>query len=283
MLAGLLVSGQLGACGQLPQPFRPSEGSKHHNSFLMAPGSAVVAILPVTGIGHARGQRIATELAQMLQRQGLPALVGPGHAGSYLLSANGFVSADQQTVEIRWFLDGSDSINLLQKNQLWPAEIDPETSDRAALTRQLSQISMAIREKLTAPLSAKERRLRFSVSEVIGAPSDGNKALQRAMALQLQRAGYQPEKDDLEVDYFVLGVVEVTTPRMDVETITVSWSLMHINGEPIGQLAQSNNVPAGTATKSWRQMAAAISAAALPAIEKLVKQFDFQNPSAKRQ
>ena len=65
MLAGLLVSGQLGACGQLPQPFRPSEGSKHHNSFLMAPGSAVVAILPVTGIGHARGQRIATELAHM--------------------------------------------------------------------------------------------------------------------------------------------------------------------------------------------------------------------------
>ena len=283
LICGFISAGLLSGCGTLPQPFRPADGSKSHNPFLIAPEAAGVTIMPIIGIDADRGQRIALQMATLLQRAGLPAAVGRSNPESHLLTAAATVRADAQTVEMRWFLDAPSGENRLQKTALWPAEIDPLTAPTNALNAQLNAIVAAVAAELKIPPARKPKDVSFTVSAVVGAPADGNTYLQQAMHIRLRRAGYRLQTDDFDVDYIILGHVTVSSSSPDGETIAISWSLMTAGGDPVGQIEQSNNVPAGTAAQSWRRMAGAITDAVLPAVIALIKKAESQNSSSKRQ
>ena len=282
LICGFISAGLLSGCSTLPQPFRPADGSKSHNPFLIAPEAAGVTILPITGIDADRGQRIALQVATLIQRAGLPAAVGRRNPESYLLTAAATVRADAQAVEIRWFLDAPSGENRLRKTALWPAEIDPLTAPTNALNAQLNAIVAAVAAELKIPPARQTKDVSFTVSAVVGAPADGNTYLQQAMHIRLRRAGYRLQKDDFEVDYIILGHVTVSS-NPNSETIAISWSLMTAGGDPVGQIEQSNNVPAGAAAQSWRRMASAITDAVLPAVIALIKKAESQNSSSKRQ
>lgn len=112
-----------------------------------------------------------------------------------------------------------------------------------------------------------------AVVPVTGAPGSGNAELTRAMRETLTAAGWpvvtRPQRDALTI----AGKVRLGPGASGNQTIKLSWVVSHPDGLTLGDIRQSNAVPAGSLDHGFGGAATAVAEAAATGIFDLIKSY----------
>jgi hypothetical protein len=112
-----------------------------------------------------------------------------------------------------------------------------------------------------------------AVIPVKGAPGSGNDELTRAMRQTLAAAGWpvltSPRADALTIS----GAVKLAGPQGATQTVSVSWVVSHPGGATLGDIKQSNDVPAGSLQQGFGAAATAVAEAAATGIFDLIRKY----------
>lgn len=252
------------ACGMVPQPFRPYDGSKSHNDFLILKESYGIAVLPVEGLPAPLDRQVAHEMALTLQSRGLAASASASNRASYFLSSSAELTAlgpAATKYSIRWDLVDragqpvdaiASSINVAK----------PATT--YSLAPMVAQTASLISEKILGP--SREQResdqFKITVMEVSGAPGDGNKTLRSSLALELKSRSFAVSDQISTNGVIILGDVNVSPVSDKEEEISLSWSMITPGGEEIATIGQQNRIPKGQLDGPWGEIAVYVAEAA---------------------
>lgn len=127
----------------------------------------------------------------------------------------------------------------------------------------------------TAAAPAGRQRVRIVVPRVSGAPGDGPDSLTAGMKRALGRRDFaiidKSERDSLTVR----GKVEMKPFNNNREVITITWAVLDAQNNQVGEIEQSNVIPAGSLNGEWGPIAREITVAAaeglLDLLEKAIK------------
>ncbi len=112
-----------------------------------------------------------------------------------------------------------------------------------------------------------------AVPSVQGAKGAGNAELTKAMRAVLAEAGWPvvgaPAADAL----MIRGVVKIGAAKGSVQTVGLEWVVTTPDGKRLGDVQQSNEVPAGSLDKGWGENARFASEAAAEGIFKLIEKY----------
>jgi hypothetical protein len=112
-----------------------------------------------------------------------------------------------------------------------------------------------------------------AVIPVKGAPGPGNEELTRAMRQTLAAAGWpvltKPRADALTIS----GAVKLAAAQGATQTVNVSWVVSHPGGSTLGDIKQSNDVPAGSLDQGFGEAAPAVAEAAATGIFDLIRKY----------
>ena len=121
-----------------------------------------------------------------------------------------------------------------------------------------------------AATDAEVRQGLFAYVSVAGAPGDGEQALAAALAKRLAAKGVK-QATALEANiYDVQGTVRVTSAPGGKQSVRIVWVVFGPNGDQLGVVAQTKEVPKGSLDKKWGAAADAAAAAAAADILKLL-------------
>ncbi len=112
-----------------------------------------------------------------------------------------------------------------------------------------------------------------AVPPVKGGNAKGNGELTFAMRDALQKAGWpvleQPRSDAISIE----GSVKVSKPKDGKQQVTLIWEVKTPQGRSLGDLRQSNEVPAGSLEQGWGENAEYATQAAAEGIFKLIEKY----------
>jgi hypothetical protein len=112
-----------------------------------------------------------------------------------------------------------------------------------------------------------------AVPSVQGATGQGNDELTKAMRQVLRDAGWTvvnaPAPDALTIQ----GKVKTAAAHGPTQTVKLEWVVTSPDGKRLGDIAQSNDVSAGSLAQGWGENARMASEAAATGIFKLIQQF----------
>jgi hypothetical protein len=139
------------------------------------------------------------------------------------------------------------------------ATASPDTLRRAGreaaptIATLLAGIEAARRD--ADPDSLVNRPVRVYLSDVRGAPGDGNRSLTRHMREQLAKLGMEIREGIVGADYTIAGEVAVTDMARGQQQVEIRWKIADARGAEAGQVAQLNAVPRGTLSGLWADVA----------------------------
>ena len=240
----------LASCQPLPQPF--AEEPHAANPLLAVPESYGLVVGEVTGLPPHLALALRRQLARALEQEALLASTGSGTPRAWRLS--GAADGVHAGTRLDWVLRRPDgSVAHQFENIAFTDTVSP------AFARE---VASAVR----AGLPEEERRLPPSGSEpagplmalapIDGAPGDGAQALSRALGAALRNRGIRVVPDDSDA-LSVKGEISVRPLRPGVERVDLAWSVLAPDGEVLGTVTQSNEVPAGALEGRWGAMAEA--------------------------
>ena len=112
-----------------------------------------------------------------------------------------------------------------------------------------------------------------AVVPVKGAKGEGNEELTNAMRQTLTAAGWKvlgtPAKNALTIS----GHVEMAQASGKVQKVALKWVVQLPDGQKLGEVKQSNNVPAGSLDGGWGENAGFAAEAAATGIFDLINKF----------
>lgn len=261
--AALLALLALGACADLPQPYRGRPGAE--GARLATPLAVRIAVPPPSEamLDDTQSRALARQVAQALQEQEVPAVatdtpwpldwrveIVMERQGTNVRPRYRLLNADrtpQATV------DGT-----AMPLQDWAnptEEIYRRMATQAApgLARLLLQVDAARKAIDPAQLVLGPPRLRFG--GVRGAPGDGNTSLATRMREFLGNQGFVVQESAEGATYGLDAVVTVTPPERGVQRVEIVWTVTRRDGEDLGRVAQLNEVPAGRLNGLWGDIA----------------------------
>jgi hypothetical protein len=274
VLAGLA----LGACADLPQPFRGRPGGDAAR--LAAPLALRIAVPPPSQalLDEAQSRALSQQVAQALQEQEVPAVATDA---PWPLDWQVEIVAERQgpAVQARFRLLDADRrpqastqsapVPLQDWAQPSPALFRRLATQAApALTQLLLQVDAARKAVDPAALAAGPPRLRFG--GVRGAPGDGNAALATRMREFLGHQGFVVQEDAEGATYGLDATVLVTPPARGVQRVEIVWTVSRRDGEDLGRVAQLNEVPAGRLDRFWGDVAYAAAEQAADGVRTVV-------------
>jgi predicted small secreted protein len=128
-------------------------------------------------------------------------------------------------------------------------------------------------EEPAAPAARKPVITAVAVLPVTGAPGKGNAELTQAMRDTLSAAGWpviaKPRGDALTI----AGKVKLATAADGSQTVKIAWLVSHPEGATLGDIRQSNAVPAGSLDQGFGAAAQAVAEAAATGIFDLIKTY----------
>ncbi|HTH15499.1 MAG TPA: hypothetical protein VL974_02495 [Magnetospirillum sp.] len=247
----LLVAGSLGACGDIPQPFRHEDNVPALARPKMTRG---VTVRPPAD--DESGRTLALAMVQALEEQEIPATLQEGPAFGHVI--DGELAERGGDVLVRWHLKTPDGRELATQVQSVPklvlAKAEPKQMQRMAVGPAVA-FANPLADPDARPSQAPARDLRTAVSLVPlkGLPGDGDKTLVEALRRALQRGGLMV-KDD--ADYVIEGKVTVAPGLPGEDTVTVAWIVKRAkSGEELGNIGQSGGVPHGRLAQPWGTLA----------------------------
>jgi len=242
-------------------------------------------VLPLGGAAPALPDRGAGLIAAALAEAGLPATAGQRTAQTrYLLGEVGVtqITSLSDLVVLSWQVYGPGGSLLARRAQeielphgRWRAG-DPEALRRVGLEAAPLLAALAAGPEEVAardegPVAVAGERPRIVVLGVTGAPGDGNRSLARAVASVLTQRGFLVV-DDLEPGGFAVdAAIERESAGDDLEKIDLAWQVAGDDGERLGQVEQSNVIPAGSLDGAWGDVAAVVAVGAVDGIVELLR------------
>ncbi len=273
---GLVLGVVLAACGDLPRPFQPADKSAQTWA---APGDAAwgsILVPPIGGLPVDQSGALVDEVVEALQLRDIPASTHAGGRGSIVLAGNVSVAAGK----LRWSLIAPDGETALrfEEARLDASSIGTGADDlRAIAARAAGRVATVLKPPATRD-PRRPLQVPVAVETVRGAPGDGGVALARAMRHSLARVGVTvvdaPKDGMLTLQGWV--AVERDDTIADSATVTITWDVLHPNGERLGTVTQSNRVGAEQLTGTWGMLPRLVARAGAPGIAQLLDQPDVR-------
>jgi len=253
----------LGACADLPQPYRGRPGAEAER--LAVPLAVRIAVPPPSGalLADEPARRLAQQVAAALQAQEVPAVATDS---PWPLDWQVEILAERRgtmvTPRFR-LLDADRAQQAASEGAPVPARAwadpSPELLQQVAaqaapqLSRLLLQVEAARKAIDPAALIAGPPRIRLA--GVRGAPGDGNTSLAARMREHLGGQGFVVQDTADGAQYGLEATVKVTPPASGVQRVEIVWIVSRRDGEELGRVAQLNEVPAGTLNGLWGDIA----------------------------
>lgn len=259
LLAPLLA---LAACGTLPQPFRGRPGAVARR--LRQPPGYRVAVVPSTLalMTDADAGSLAAALADALATQDVPAVAGSGlpldwqvvtaaeRQAEMVVPRFALRDADGralgmlvgQPVAVREWVEGGNPLH-----RRIAAEVAPQLAD---LVGRIDAQRRTGDERASGGGAPVLRLL-----PVRGAPGDGNASLTARMRDSLAGLGFQVQDAAQGAQFAVQGEVTVVPSGRGQQRVEIVWVVSRRDGEDLGRVLQLNEVPAGTLSGLWGDVA----------------------------
>lgn len=270
----LLVSG----CGQVPQPFRPPDGSKQHNEFLLAPLSTGVVVRGIAGPVGWVGDALTEAMAEALRERGIAAGSTWSNRLSLGLSGSGYQGLHPDKppeLVMTWTLTEPDgAVRQRREIRLTPPDAFWE-EPTAAMFRDVAERNA---EQVVAWIDPTREQRAPRIAEmpslamlpIESAPGDGATSLARAVELAL-RAERIPIVENDRAGLIVTPRIEVRPAPERSEDVRLVWIVSTPDGVEIGRVDQENRIAEGQLDGRWGAVAVAIADGAAQGIADLAR------------
>ena len=268
-MSAALLAAWLGACQPMPHPFETED--KANNPLLELREGVGVAVMPVSGLPPAFGERLSEALAGALRDAEIPAAVEVGNRGSFVITGRAQTDRREQQLEIAWEVDtaGGERIGTIALRQHLPLGAfdaggdGPTPGQLAALAkRSAAQLVPLVRSDMPAAVAPTA----IALGRIDGAPGDGAASLKRALEFVLRHSDIPVAGADHANALTLTGSVEMGRPAGGRQTVAIRWTLLLPDGNQIGDVRQENAVPAGTLDQTWGNLALLVAEAAYDGI-----------------
>ena len=254
----LPLLGMLSACGELPRPFKTRElEDRKANNLLSIRAGRGVLVLPVTGTPDDEfAEKLSAAVIKGLNERELIAGTDPELGQAFLLS--GLIEYEQGQVNHVWILRDRSDLTWGKGVAQIPADYIEWLggSDRlmAGLGRQIAkEVALAL-NPAAAEAASKANNIeesRVAVTQVIGAPGDGNLSLARSLRAHLKGAGIPFTEDARKAKVHIAGLVSLIKVNDKVDEITLTWIFTKEDGSELARISQNNQVPHGMLDNRW--------------------------------
>lgn len=304
-LLGMLTAVFVSACGVLPRPFQPEQKtSLATGAFNLKPSASMRVAVP-EGFAEEMTPLLQAELAAALQTYDIVAYSAAARAGSHRLTltmqepgtATARIHAPDGTLMLDRRLPAAgtsarDSASArkspapstvqsarrlarhyagLLANDIFTLDAglavagDTEPGERVA--------SSTINTGTAAPAAPLPV---VSITEISGAPGDGEHSLARAMARALHAHGVPLTAPPTADSHLLAADIKMRTKGPAEELIRITWRLSRPTGEQLGQMRQENILPKGTLDGAWGEIAAAVADSGAPELVALLRRSQRQ-------
>ena len=121
------------------------------------------------------------------------------------------------------------------------------------------------------------------MAEVTGAPGDGNVALTQQMRGRLAVLGPVVLTTPAGADFVVQGQVKVVPIPKRQERVEIQWSVRTPAGDERGRVVQLNEIPAGTLSGYWGDVAVVVASQASNGVNDVILRQAGHDPNETRQ
>ena len=266
---GLLCAVALAGCGDFPTPFKGRPGAEAERLSQPTAPLLVVAALKADTVPPDARRALAESLAKALQGHEVPAETDRPVQGAWRLvsrlEARGATMVPVFSIEDPAGKSQGSADGAPQSADAWavgsPDLIGQVAADAAPRVLDLLTSIRITRDKAD-PNSLLNRPARVMLSEVTGAPGDGNNALTRQVRERLKADGVLVQIDKGGADYLVTGNVVVTPIPKHMERVEIVWTVRIPSGDVCGKVVQLNEIPAGTLDQYWGDVAVVVASEA---------------------
>ncbi len=256
----------LSACGDLPEPFLGNPGANARR--LAQPLSPLLAVPPGsdTLLPDAANQELAKQIALALQATEVPAMVRTPADTDWRLVTR--VEHDGAFVTPMFSIQNPEG----KEEGVAQGEQVPLSAwahaDQALLTQVAAEAGPRIGAVLTSirvshdkadPGSLYNRAAKVDVADVTGAPGDGNVALTQQLRARLAVLGPVVLTTPSGADFIVQGEVKVVPIPKHQERVEIQWIVKTPSGDERGRVVQLNEIPAGTLSRYWGDVAVVVA------------------------
>jgi hypothetical protein len=286
----LLLCLTLSACGDLPEPFLGNPGATARR--LAQPMTPLLAVPPGedTLLPDAANAALAKELASALQATEVPALVRAPEKTDWRL----ITKAQRDGDAIRPLFSVQDP----QGKEQGVAEgetvpLDVWAGADSALMKQLAAeaaprigavlTSIQVTRDKADPRSLYNRPAKVMVADVTGAPGDGNLSLTQQMRARLAVLGPVVLTTQAGADFIVQGQVNVVPIPKRQERVEIQWIVKTGSGDERGRVVQLNEIPAGTLSRYWGDVAVVVATEASNGVNNVIQRQSGHDPNETKQ
>lgn len=272
-ILGGLAAAMLAGCELTPQPFVDQHLAPEDP--LVRPGPwASVLVTPVRNIGPAQGQTLADALAEALRQLELPASSRSASRRSYVITG---IATPETTGprQIHWAIIDPSGRTHASYDQPLPAAV--LAGGDQALNAYAVAAARQIEPLLADPGSLRHQPPKVTIRGMSGAPGDGDSSLPAALKELIRRHRVAVIADGDPNAFVITGVMTVTPGTLsNTQVVQLEWSVLSPAGKVVGNVTQTNTIPAGSLNGPWGDTAAA---AAEGALEGLARIFDTLGPT----
>ena len=285
----LLLCIFLAACGDLPEPFIGNPGATARR--LAQPLTPVLAIPPGTDtlLPDAANQELAEQIAKSLQAVDVPAIVRTPNKYEWRV----IIRSEQNGGSVTPMFSVEDPQG--KEQGIAQGEKIPLQAWANADTALLKQVAIEAGPRIGAvltsirvahdkadPGSLYNRPAKVLVSDVVGAPGDGDATLTHQMRARLALLGPVVLTTPTGADFTVQGQVKVVPIPGGKERVEIQWIVAAAGGGERGRVVQLNEIPAGSLNRYWGDVAIIVATEASNGVNDVVLRQAGHDPNENR-
>lgn len=268
----------LASCGTLPEPFIGRPGAM--GARLAQPPPARLAVPTPAGalLGNAAGKALAGAVADALVNREVPAIAQPARPGDWQLDVTAELHADR--VVPKYII--RDETGRVQGSTTGVPLPAPAWADGDPLALKMEAVSVAPKiaellevidamRKRSDPNSIYNRPVRVAVPDVAGAPGDGDSALALEMRRALPHLGDIVQDAAAGADFVIAGKVRTAPAGPGMTRVEIRWGITDAAHHDLGQVVQLNDVPAGTLSHFWGDVASVVAQQAAGGVQEIIQ------------
>lgn len=265
------------ACGDLPQPFAGRPGPTAAR--LVQPPPARLAVPTPTHalLTDAAADTLAGAVADALVEREVPAVAHAAKPGDWQLVVSAELKGARvvptYTVRDERGRPQGTAIGVAMPPHAW-SDGDPYMlkMEAAAIAPKITEMLVGIdaARKRSDPHSLYNRPPQVAVLQVTGAPGDGNLALTRHMRAQLPKLGDILQDAPEGADFTVAGRVHTAPGAGNSTRVEIQWLINDAAGHDLGRVVQINEVPAGSITPFWGDVALVVAQEAAGGVQDVI-------------